>query len=205
MRNWNNHEIYLNELTEDIYPQPEAKDLHGALAKKVIDLWMSRLPDCKSVLDLGCGEALCQDLFQKWHASYEGVCLGEDYIVARDKGRNVKPMDFSFLEYPDDSFDLLFSRHSLEHSPMPLLTLMEWNRVSKQWLGLVVPAPEWYGVTGRNHYYVLYQNQWENLLENAGWKVIWRDVDALPIEEGSSVTRPHEYWLFCEKRKNEPV
>lgn len=203
MRNYDHIEGYLDRFVGDIYAQPEGHDEHTNLTYKVVDLWMSRLTGCKNVLDVGCGEGATQDIFKVWNVEYEGVCLGEDYLIAREKGRNVKKMDFSFLEYPDNSFDLIFSRHSLEHSPMPLLTLSEWARVSRQWLGVIVPSPEWYGVKGsKNHYYVLYPDQWVNLLENAGWNVIWNEVDVrLKDENNPESMTPHEYWLFAEKRR----
>ena len=46
----------------------------------------------------------------------------------------LKNADYNFLEYPDNSFDLVFSRHSLEHSPFPVLTLMEWYRVARDFM-----------------------------------------------------------------------
>ena len=201
MRDWSRHELYIDKLIGDIYPQPEPidNDQHGALALKVINHWMSRLTACDSVLDVGCGTGFAQDYFQMWDVEYEGICLGEDYLEAQKFGRNVKKMDFSFLDYDDNSFDLIFSRHSLEHSPMPLLTLMEWHRVSRQWLGLVLPTPDWYGVKGSpNHYFVLNQDQWENVLEAAGWHVIWSEVDSLP-QLTNGPLKPHEIWLFAEK------
>lgn len=200
MRDYKNIDMYLNKLLFDIYPQPSGNDMHESLTNKIVFHWMSRLPSCKSVLDVGCGEGIAQPAFESFGVKYEGIALGEDVIEAQHLGRNVKAMDFSFLDYPDSSFDLVFSRHSAEHSFSPLMSFMEWHRVSKQWLGLVVPAAEWYGVSGRNHYYVLFRDQWHNLLESAGWKPIWSEVDELPIDERSPENKkPHEYWIFCER------
>lgn len=205
MRNWTRHDQYLNILARDIYLQPEDPG-HTALARKVIDTWMSRMTTCKSVLDVGCGEGFCQPMFERWGIQYEGVCLGEDFIVAQERGRNVKKMDFSFLEYEDESFDLIFARHSLEHSPMPLLTLFEWERVARYWLGIVLPHPDWYGFKEKNHYSVMYHDQVFNLLDRAGWKVLWDDVDYLPVKDKITDNNPegltpHELWLMCEKKK----
>lgn len=197
MRNWKNIDRYLNKLAADIYPQPEDPG-HIALANKVIDTWMSRMTSCTSVLDLGCGTGFCHSIFEKWNVKYEGICLGEDFMVAKSKGRNVHKMDFHFLDYDDSSFDLLFSRHSLEHSPMPLLALMEWARVSKSWLGIVLPAPEWYTYKGLNHYSVMNRDQIENLLENAGWKIIWYEI--FYVNPDSDERTPQEYWIMCEKK-----
>jgi|SRR6185369_2452091 len=202
MRDWTNHDRYLTKLAGSIYRQPEDPG-HSALTYKVICHWMSRLTGCHSCLDLGCGEGFAQGFFEEWGVKYEGITLGDDYLFAKDTGRNVKKMDLSFLEYEDESYDLLFSRHSLEHSPFPLLTLMEWYRVSKQWLGVVVPTPEWYGTRGSpNHYYILYPDQWLNLFDNAGWNVVWNEVDSLPRNPNTpEVVTPHEYWFFAEKKR----
>lgn len=200
MRDWSQHDTYVTELYKSIYPQPDDGG-HTGLAKKAIDAWMSKMTTCHSVLDVGCGTGFCQPMFEAWQVSYEGICLGEDYLDAQAHGRNVKKMDFNFLDYPDDYVDLIFSRHSLEHSPMPLLTLMEWHRVAKNWLGLIVPAPEWYTYVGQNHYYVLHVEQWKNLLRSAGWKVLWQDIDVRLWNDETMETRPHEYWFMCEKKR----
>ena len=201
MRDYSRIDGYINKLYGDIYPQPE-DDGHRGLGLRVIDHWMSRMTTCHSVLDVGCGEGFCQPLFEKWNVEYEGIALGEDVMAAQEKGRNVKRMDFSFLNYPDNFFDLIFSRHSLEHSPMPLLTLMEWERVSANWLGLVVPAPEWYGFTGRNHYSVMNFDQWKNILGVAGWNIMWSEVDSIVFNpDQPEALKPHEYWIMCEKKR----
>lgn len=201
MRNYQHIDRYITQLYSDIYEQPEDTG-HTNLAQRVIDKWMSGMTSCNTVLDVGCGQGFCQAFFERWKVAYEGVAIGNDVVVAQELGRNVKRMDFNFLEYEDNSFDLIFSRHSLEHSPMPLLTLMEWARVSKNWLGIVLPAPEWYGFKGKNHYSVMTMEQIKLLLDRAGWYVIWEDIDSIPFEEGRPETiRPHEYWIMCEKKR----
>lgn len=201
MRDFTHINSYLDKLYGDIYQQPEDAG-HTRYAQKVIDHWCSRMTTCKSVLDVGCGEGFCQPMFEKWGVKYEGVAIGEDVINAQAKGRNVKRMDFSFLEYPDNSFDLIFARHSLEHSPMPVITLMEWARVSTNWLGIVLPAPEWYTYTGLNHYSVMNMEQVKNLLNVAGWKVMWEDIHFELFDKEKPESRtPNEYWLMCEKKR----
>lgn len=196
MRDYKQIDQYLTILNGDVYAQPEDPG-HTALAYKVIDFWMSRMTSCTSVLDVGCGTGFCEDMFKVWNVPYEGVCLGEDFIVARDLHRKVKKMDYHFLDYPDKSFDMVFARHSLEHSPMPLLALMEWERVSKYWLGLILPAPEHYTYKGINHYSVMNHEQIENLVTRAGWKIMWQDMDNRGNEEAQPV--PTEYWYMLEK------
>ncbi len=201
MRDYDHIDGYLNKLVGEIYAQPE-DDGHTRLAQKVIDQWMSRMTTCHSVLDVGCGQGFCQPMFERWGLKYEGIALGEDVIVAQEKGRNVKRMDFSFLEYPDNHVDLIFARHALEHSPMPLLTLMEWARVAKNWLGIVLPAPEWYTFVGQNHYSVMKMEQIKNLLDVTGWHILWEDIKMLaPDKEKPEELLPHEYWLMSERKR----
>lgn len=200
MRDYKYIDQYINKLYADIYPQPE-DDGHTRLAKHAIDDWMSKMTTCRSVLDVGCGTGFCQAMFESWGMGYEGICLGEDFLVAQRLGRNVKKMDFSFLEYPDNSFDLIFARHSLEHSPMPLLTLMEWARVSGNWLGVIVPTPEWFTFKGKNHYLVMEMDQLKQLLDVSGWNVMWETVHEEMWDETKTVSRPFEYRLMCEKKR----
>jgi hypothetical protein len=35
--------------------------------------------------------------------------------------------DFHFIDSGGEIYDLIFARHALEHSPMPILALMEWH------------------------------------------------------------------------------
>lgn len=195
MRDYKNFDLHLNELLVAVYDQPEDVG-HTNMAQGVIDRWMSQLTHCRSVLDVGAGRGFCQPMFERWQTAYEGVALGNDVIEAEKLGRNVRRMDYTFLDYEDESFDMVFSRHSLEHSFSPLMSLMEWHRVSRQWLGIVVPSVEYWGVTGRNHYYVLSMPQWENLLLKAGWKPIWKHYTDHDNHETIL-----EYCIFCEKVK----
>ena len=194
MRDYKNIDRYLTQLVADIYPQPPDGG-HSALAQDVIDRWMSGLPDCHSVLDVGAGQGFCQPMFERWGVKYEGVALKEDVMLAQKLGYNIKRMDFNFLEYEDNSFDMIFSRHSLEHSFSPLISLMEWHRVATNWLGIVVPAPDHYTHTGRNHYYVFNREQIDNLLLQTGWNMVWEHTER--NDRGLAM----EFQLFCEKLK----
>jgi hypothetical protein len=201
MRNYEHIDKYLDQLAGDLYPQPPDPG-HTALANEVIDHWMSRMPVVKTVLDVGAGQGFCQPMFEKWGVDYTGIALGPDVIPAFNAGYNVKLMDFNFLDYPDKSFDMIFSRHSLEHSPMPILSLMEWSRVCKGWLGVVLPAPEHYTFEGLNHYSVMASPaQFLAVAARANFHPIWVDVKfrGVPIGTASGTAVPEEYWIFCEK------
>jgi SAM-dependent methyltransferase len=170
MRNYNHIDKYLDELQKDVYPQPE-DDKHIEWASAIISVYADKLHP-GSVLDVGCGMAFVQDIFEGIGFVYEGITLGRDAKNARKLCRNVRYGDFSFLPYKDCSFDVIFSRHSLEHSPMPLLSLFEWHRVSKHDLLLIMPNHEYWKFGGRNHYSVMTRGQIKSLLLRSGWKII---------------------------------
>lgn len=187
MRDYQNIELYLNTLAGDIYPQPPDKG-HQAMLDNICQRWLPILSNLNSILDVGCGQGQAFPILRQYASRVEGVTLGPDYDICRTNDLDVKLADMSFLPYPDKEFDLIFARHVLEHSPAPLLSLMEWWRVSKQWLMLIMPDPEHYTHVGQNHYYVLNEDQINNILAQAGWRPIWRD------EEEKTEIR-----VFCEK------
>lgn len=181
IRDFSRINYYLNQLMMDIYPQPEDSG-HTQLAMDVFNKWLRNDLKISSVLDVGCGDtAFMGRLFEEIGVEYTGIAL-------KTNNPEITNMDFTFLDYKDEEFECIFSRHSLEHSPMPLLSLMEWNRVSSNFLCLVLPNPEHYGWAGLNHYSVLHPNQAEFLLKRAGWGIVWSDF-----------TEPTELRYMCEK------
>jgi len=192
MRNYKQIDQYLDMLEEDVYPQPQDEG-HTLLANRSIGWLSTHLPPALTVLDVGAGEGFCQDIFLAYGYSYAGISLGEDCVVAKANGKNVHPMDFNFLTLEDETIDLVYSRHSLEHSFSPLISLLEWRRVSRKYLAVILPAPEHYKPGGRNHPFVLYREQWLALFEIAGWK-----IEQAYMELGLD-KEIWEYWYICSK------
>jgi len=172
MRNYIHFEHYLNLLREDIYPT-STDDAHYDWSLDAINWSVGKCDNVHTVLDVGCGNGFSHLMFNKYGIEYTGVTLGKDDLsIAKHSNFNVVEMDMSFLQFDTEKFDIVYSRHSLEHSPFPLLTLMEWHRVSKQYLILVLPSTEYWGIGGRNHYSVFTKDQWYYVFERSGWEVI---------------------------------
>jgi len=186
MRDYHHIDRYLNELRQDIYVQPP-DPWHTQMTMEAVNKFIAYMPGTWSVLDVGCGQGFSKAIFAAHSMVWTGVTLGEDYKVAKEAGLNVLEEDFSFLPMGAGQFDLIFSRHSLEHSPMPLLTLMEWWRVGKKWLFLILPTPSYWLWGGRNHYGMLEDAQAKFLLDRAGWRIVKEDNSDL-----------HEYRYLCE-------
>lgn len=200
MRDYTRIDKYLDQLIKDIYPQPQDPG-HTAWAEESINYFLTYAEDVKYVLDVGCGEAFCQEMFEKRGMSYMGICLGEDFKVAASKERTVAHRDFSFTGFEDNSFDFIYSRHSLEHSPFPLLTLMEWHRITEKYLALVVPSHVFWEYKGQNHYFVLNDLQWRNLFEKVGFECNYyysktQNMTTDPDREPVQI----EHWYLLEKK-----
>ncbi len=171
MRNYERFDRYLDQLTDDVYAQPP-DPAHTEWAKDVVRAYCSVAHGSKNVLDVGCGQGFLAEEFESMGLSWTGVTIGEDYRVCKKKKLNVKEADMSFLPFRDGEFDLVFARHVLEHSPFPIITLMEWRRVCNGWLVLVAPGPNYWGWGAKNHYSVMSSDQLGWLLKRAGWNAI---------------------------------
>lgn len=178
MRNYRDFDRHLNQLQGDVYPQPP-DPIQQSYGEEVINKWVRRIKP-KVVLDVGCGQGQFAEAFQKLGVRYVGVTLGSDYDVANSRGLEVYQEDFSFLHgLFANTIDLVFARHSLEHSPFPLLTLMEWYRVAKRHLIVILPNPDGTiseshvgAYRGRNHYSVMTKEHFLWLANRAGWHLI---------------------------------
>lgn len=160
---------HLDDLYEDIYPQPEDA-VHSLWADQAIKQLTP--DDVKSVLDVGCGTGFCQGSFNQ-SIYYEGITRSKrDLEFARKKNRNVFFGDMTDLFYEDESFDMILARHVLEHSPFPVITLMEWYRVSKKYLLIIVPAPAYWEWGGKNHYSMACEQQLWWWFRRVGWRII---------------------------------
>ena len=187
MRDYFHWDRYLNELEKDCYPQPQRGDDHLKWAENAI-AWIDDFGSIKDVLDVGCGEGFCQEFFERSGIEYRGTTLtSEDWVYAKEKNRNVHLEDFNFINANGNSYDLIFARHALEHSFAPILTLMEWHRVAKKYLVLVMPTPAHWGEFGRNHYSVASIDQIKFWCNRAGWAVEREHQNA------------EEFWLQCRK------
>lgn len=141
------------------------------------------------VLDVGCGQGPALRHFREKGAQVVGVTLNAtDLEVCRAQGFDVYAMDQSFMEFDDESFHLIWARHVVEHSIMPLYTLCELQRllVDTGILYLEVPdadtdaAHAW----NKNHYSVFSKQSWLALLDKAGFTCFDRREYNMRLIEG---------------------
>jgi SAM-dependent methyltransferase len=194
---------------------------HKELTTKVVKDYVDplNLPKDAVILDLGCGPGYFLDEMKaREYTNITGVTLSpEDIQLCESKGHTVKAYDLSFLPqkdgYYDESVDFIFLRHALEHSPYPIFSLMEYNRVLKQnrQIYIEVPAPDCdrKHEDNPNHYSILGSNQLAALLVRTGFDVnkfenIEFDLQMGADEEGNPIT-VHEKFYAIVATKRRPL
>ena len=168
--------------TTHIYEEGNSQ-MHTELTKAVVEKYIDPLeiPKNAKILDLGCGPGYFLDLMkERGYTDLTGVTLSPgDIKICEDKGHTIKMYDFSFLPqkdgYYDESINFIFLRQTLEHSPYPIFTLMEYNRVLKQGgkIYIEVPAPggERKHEANLNHYSIMGEQQLAALLDRCGFAI----------------------------------
>jgi SAM-dependent methyltransferase len=168
--------------TAHIYDEGDSQ-FHRQLTKQVVETYVDplNLPKDAHILDLGCGPGYFLDeMKEREYTNTHGVTLSPgDIAICEGKGHVIKKYDLSFLPqkdgYYDESVDFIFLRHALEHSPYPIFSLMEYNRILKQGskIYIEVPAPDGdrKHEFNLNHYSILGHNQLAALLIRCGFNI----------------------------------
>tara|TARA_B100001057_G_scaffold473564_1_gene538183 strand:- start:1559 stop:2296 length:738 start_codon:yes stop_codon:yes gene_type:complete len=164
-------EDFLTKVSNEVYSEPNT-DMHKKMIDQLIpDLEKNQIGDNKDqkILDVGCGQGYAlEKLKEAGFTNLQGITMSDDDVKAtHDLGFDCQKMDQSFMSFEDESFDFLFVRHCVEHSPFPYLTLGEFHRVLK--MGgkayLEMPAPDNHRPLEymANHYSIMGAKQWAAL------------------------------------------
>ena len=194
-------ERFFERIRGETYPEAPS-GLHSDLSRRMLDHLESKYTPAPwaRVLDVGCGQGVALEMFAARNYRATGITLnGEDVRICREKGFDVAEMDQSFLDFGDDEFDLLWCRHCLEHSVMPLFTLSEFARVLRPHglLYVEVPAPDTVcrHQANANHYSVLPLSMWEQLIARAGFRLLETVQLRFTLAAG-----PDTYWTFFARK-----
>lgn len=170
------HAFIERRINEDVYPEyPDPG--HVQVTHEVLDLMNTRWGlRGKHVLDVGCGQGLALEKLAEYGAIAKGLTFGADFAECKRKGLDVFQMDMSFLEFPDETFDLIWARHSLEHSLFPYFTLHVLFSAVKHggMLYAEVPAPDTSAnhQQNKNHYSCLTRSSWTSLFKRVGFNIL---------------------------------
>ncbi len=168
--------------TAHIYDEGNSK-MHEGLTAQVVNQFVDplNLPKDAAILDVGCGPGYFLDEMKKReYSNLTGITLSPgDIKICEEKGHKIKKYDISFFPqsdgYYDESVDFIFLRQALEHSPYPIFSLMEYNRVLKQgskiYIEVPAPACDRKHEYNPNHYSILGEDQLMALLNRTGFKI----------------------------------
>lgn len=197
--------------TAHIYDEGDSQ-MHEKLTEQMVTKYIDPLeiPKDAKILDLGCGPGYFLDQMKtRGYTDVTGVTLSPgDIKLCREKGHTIKEYDLSFIPqkdgYHDESIDFIFLRHALEHSPYPIFSLMEYNRLLKQggrmYIELPKPDSERRHEYNLNHYSILGENQLAALLMRCGFDInlfenLEFDIQGKNPETGDDFKAKEEY--FC--------
>ncbi|MEX2142598.1 MAG: class I SAM-dependent methyltransferase [Pirellulales bacterium] len=204
-RRWELIDEYVELLEKDVYDEPVTVN-HARISREAFQTFVvPKKTSIGKLLDVGCGQGLMLQLCRDAGISAVGVTLSrKDREACQAKGFEVSHGDQSFLEFADESFDVVWSRHCLEHSPMPLLTLFEYNRVLKTGGNcyVEVPQPDSLHVDNPNHYSLFSDRGWRSLFGRAQFSVAEYHVYNLSYRWPSGVAMEdyyYGYWLKKER------
>lgn len=206
--------------TAHIYDEGDSQ-FHKELTTNVVQTYVDPLNLSKDakIIDLGCGPGYFLDEMKfRGYTDVTGMTLSPgDIALCEGKGHTIKKYDLSFLPqkdgYYDESVDFIFLRHALEHSPYPIFSLMEYNRVLKQGghIYIEVPAPdcERQHEYNLNHYSILGTAQLLALLQRTGFNVnICNSLEfdlGMPDQETGEVKKVREKFYCILASKARPL
>ena len=151
-----------------------------------------KLDTQSKILDIGCGPGVfIKSAKDMGHTNVTGVTLStEDVEACVRQGFDAINASMTDLPIDNSSVDFIWCRHALEHSPYPLFTLFEFQRVLKPGgqMFIEVPAPDnertYMHEFNPNHYSILGNRMWQGLFNKAGFELFsyWIYDINLPLD-----------------------
>lgn len=129
------------------------------------------------VLDVGIGTGYSLKKFRERGINVIGITQDQSEMdSAKQDGFDARLMDMNFLDFPDASFDLVWCRHAIEHSVMPVITLMEFFRVMRPeaYLYIEVPSDAVIHIMNPHHYSLFGDTTWQTLFKKMNLTLYFR-------------------------------
>ena len=125
--------VYANEKAEDLWNEsyPEAE--------KRVSRFASMYSGNAHLLEIGCASGFFLDAVKDKVATVTGIELTKEYVqYVRERGIDVRE---SLDEIPDNTYDLIFMFHVLEHIDDPINFLKEVKKKLSQKGKLIIEVP----------------------------------------------------------------
>lgn len=180
-------------------------ELHTLITESMIEGLVGKIGrGIQTILDVGCGMGVAWPSFNK---AWPGC---EITVVTPDQAETWNAMESGLYwagrtmhevrDHAETGYDLVWARHSLEHSVSPYLDLAQIKNVLSEggWFYMEVPAP---GTVCKhecnpNHYSVLGRLMWLSLLDKTGFLLIDSGELGIALEIGPD----SYYWFLCEHK-----
>ena len=123
----------------------------------------------RRVLVVGCGDGSeAVDLAEFFTCDVDAIDA-DDYFAAQHPRVAFKKMDARALEFPDSTFDVVYSFHAIEHIPQPERAIREMRRVLRENGTYMV------GVPNRSRFIGYITGRHASLRDKIVWNLIdWR-------------------------------
>lgn len=198
MRDYARLDGFFDVVTEAVQPEPVAA-MHADITRTALD-WLAAADIIRpgmTVLDVGCGQGTGLEQFAERGLHAVGISLGEDARICIEKGLRVRGLDLHFMDFNQGEFDLIWARHVLEHSPIPLFALFEFKRILRVGGFAYVEVPagntECHHEINPQHFSILEPYAWHALFVKAGFEVLGGGVIDVPL--GWCVDQYHWFLL----------
>lgn len=192
-RDWTLADRLWDQCLAEQQPEPQTPH-HSKAATDCLDMWLPKIeaaidavvPNGRVVIDIGCGTGWLREYFGKRDWLYYGVSL-QDRADSQE--------DFHFRTQPTQC-PLVFCRHVVEHSPMPILALTKLYEFTAPggWCIMITPDPRWYA-RWPQHFSVMPRASWVGLIERTGFaieQIVDAEVGDNSIEQRFLLRKPQE-------------
>lgn len=155
-------------------PQTQA---HTVAAHECLDDWLPLCGAPGTFLDVGCGTAWLRDYATAHGWQYTGLGLQDDADIQAD-------MHFANL----GAYDLVWCRHMVEHSPMPILACHKLHQFTKPggFCIVITPQPP-SNADYPDHFSVMSRSAWVSLFYRVGFTI--EQISTHGIGDGSGEIR----------------
>lgn len=174
----------LNKLWDEVLAAQQVApetEWHTKAAIDCLEMWLPKIEatlrpnqlcfggDRWWVLDVGCGTGFLSNHFTGHDWAYSGIALQEPDPM----GMPWSVTDYHFCDFDGKHADLVFCRHVIEHSPMPLLALSKLHEFTTPggWCIVITPLPPC-NVDYPDHYSVMGRGAWSSLFRRVGFKQV---------------------------------
>lgn len=150
---------------------------HTTAAHEVLDDWLPYCGEGGTFLDVGCGTGWLREYATAHGWQYTGLGFQAEADVRGD-------MHFTNA----GQYDVVFCRHMVEHSPMPILAVTKLHEFTKPggWCFVMTPAPP-YNADYPDHFSVMSRLSWISLFRRVGYMT--EQVCTHEIGDGSAELR----------------